>query len=48
MESADLSKKLTRKWPGLGPNVFEVDYGAMFEEYKEFKNEEVDRSETPM
>lgn len=25
-ESADLSKRTTRKWPGLGPNVFEIDY----------------------
>ena len=46
MESADLSKKKKRMWPGLGPNVFEVDYGALFEEYKEFK-QSPDRSETP-
>ena len=26
MESADLSKRQTRKWPGLGPSVFEVDF----------------------
>ena len=47
MESADMSKKSTRKWEGLGPNVFDVDYGSMFEEYKEFKNEEEDRATTP-
>lgn len=33
-ESADLSKRTTRKWPGLGPNVFEIDYGALSEAYK--------------
>lgn len=42
MESADLSKRTTRKWPGLGPNVFNVDYGDLFEEFKEFKNDEED------
>jgi len=36
MESADLSKRQTRKWPGLGPAVFEVDYAALFEDYKDF------------
>jgi len=35
MESADLSKRLTRKWPGLGSSVFEVDYANLFEEYKD-------------
>merc|ERR1711934_1184552 len=39
MESADLSKRATRKWPGLGPSVFEVDYAALFEEYKDLKKE---------
>jgi hypothetical protein len=33
-ESADLSKKLTRKWPGLGHSVFDVDYEAMFDAYR--------------
>ena len=37
MESADLSKRTTRKWPGLGPNVFIVDYAALFPEFKEFQ-----------
>lgn len=36
MESADLSKRQTRKWPGLGPAVFEVDYASLFEDYKDF------------
>jgi len=35
MESADLSKRKTRKWPGLGQSPFEVDYASLFEEYKE-------------
>ena len=35
-ESADLSKKLTKKWPGLGPNPFEIDYANMFDRYKDF------------
>ena len=29
MENADLSKRVTRKWPGLGKNVFEIDYEAI-------------------
>jgi hypothetical protein len=33
-ESADLSKRTTRKWPGLGANVFEIDFGALSEAYK--------------
>ena len=33
-ESADLSKRKTRKWPGLGPNVFEIDFAALSEAYK--------------
>ena len=38
MESADLSKRKTRKWPGLGQPVFEVDYASLFEEYREVKD----------
>ena len=45
MESADLSKRTTRKWPGLGPNVFIVDYGALFEDFKEFMDDEEDAQE---
>jgi len=29
MESADLSKRLTRKWPGLGDNVFKIDFASL-------------------
>jgi hypothetical protein len=48
MESADLSKRVTRKWPGLGPNVFVVDYAALFPEFSEFKTEgDDDRATTP-
>lgn len=47
MESADLSKRLTRKWPGLGANVFNVDYGALFPEFGEFKNE-AENTEEPV
>ena len=35
-ESTDLSKKAMKKWPGLGTNPFDVDYGTLFESYKEF------------
>lgn len=34
IEAADISKRTTRKWPGLGPSVFEVDYAELFEQYK--------------
>jgi len=48
MESADLSKRVTRKWPGLGPNVFVVDYAALFPEFGEYKAEgDDDRAVTP-
>jgi len=33
-ESADLSKRTTRKWPGLGANVFEIDFGSLSDAYK--------------
>jgi hypothetical protein len=33
-ESADLSKRVMRAWPGLGANVFEIDYGEINEAYK--------------
>lgn len=32
-QNTDLSKRPTRKWPGLGPNIFKVDF-SQFEEYK--------------
>jgi hypothetical protein len=44
MESADLSKRKTRKWPGLGEPPFKVDYEALFPQYKEVKEGE---EETP-
>jgi hypothetical protein len=34
MEAADMSKRVTRKWPGLGPCIFEIDYENLFEAYK--------------
>lgn len=36
MTNADLSRRTTRKWPGLGPNVFEVDYANLFPAYSEY------------
>lgn len=33
-----MAKRATRKWPGLGPNVFEIDYANLFEQYKDFKS----------
>ena len=47
MESADLSKRATRKWLGLGPNVFKVDYAELFEAYAEFKEPKPEEGETP-
>lgn len=40
MESADLSKRATRKWPGLGENVFNIDFAKLFPEYDETENKE--------
>jgi len=34
MESADLSKRATRKWPGLGKNVFDIDFADLSDAYK--------------
>ena len=36
-QKQDLGKRNTRKWPGLGHSVFEIDYASLFEQYKEFK-----------
>lgn len=44
MESADLSKRKTRKWAGLGEPPFKVDYEVLFPQYKEVKEGE---EETP-
>lgn len=37
-QNTDLSKRPTRKWPGLGPNIFKVDF-SQFDEYKNIGNE---------
>jgi len=36
-QKQDTSKRATRKWPGLGPCTFEIDFASLFEQYKEFK-----------
>ena len=36
-QKQDLGKRPVRKWPGLGPCVFEIDFAALFEQYKDFK-----------
>lgn len=37
-QKQDLSKRSTRKWPGLGSTVFDVDFANLFEHYKDFKS----------
>ena len=32
--NTDLSKRATRKFPGLGPSIFEVDFEKQFEAYR--------------
>lgn len=39
MNDSNLSRKPTKKWPGLGANPFTVDYAKMFDNYKQFSNE---------
>lgn len=39
MENSNLSRKPMKKWPGLGPNPFIVDYAELFDNYKDFKQE---------
>ena len=34
MAAADISRRQTRKWPGLGGNPFKIDYARMFEQYR--------------
>jgi len=46
MSSADLSKRKTRKWPGLGAPPFQIDYGKLFPQYRE-GNAEEDKPSTP-
>ena len=36
----DLSKRSTRKWPGLGPCIFEVDFAVLFDHYNDLKPDE--------
>jgi hypothetical protein len=33
-KNTDLSKSVTRKFPGLGPSIFQVDFEKHFEAYK--------------
>lgn len=35
IQSADLSKRKTRKWPGLGEPPFKIDYEKLFPQYKQ-------------
>jgi len=35
----DIAKKDKRKWAPVGPNLFLIDYGSLFETYKEFKHD---------
>lgn len=37
-----------KKWPGLGPNPFEIDYASMFDKYKELGGGGVQASATPI
>lgn len=47
-QSADLSKRKMRKWPGLGESPFKVDYEKLFPQYKEQpEGEEVPPSQPP-
>ena len=47
MQSADLSKRKTRKWPGLGEPPFKVDYEKLFPQYKEEKEADDAPANTP-
>ena len=42
MSNSDMSKKATQKWPGLGPNIFQIDLNTLMPEYEEAKNSEQD------
>lgn len=37
--NTDLSKRATRKFPGLGPSIFQVDFEKQFEAYNNIDNE---------
>jgi hypothetical protein len=36
-QKQDLSKRASRKWPGLGASIFDIDFGNLFDSYKDFK-----------
>ena len=48
MGSADLSKRKTRKWPGLGRNDFNINYEQMFEQYKSSQPETAAAEQTAL
>lgn len=33
ISNADMSRRKTRSWPGLGPNCFDIDYEKQFDAY---------------
>jgi hypothetical protein len=39
-QKQDVGKRNTRKWPGLGPCIFEIDFASLFEQYKDFKGKQ--------
>lgn len=43
-----MSKKLTKKWPGLGPNPFDIDYQTLFEKYKDIGDPSRAGASTPV
>ena len=36
-----MGKRATRKWPGLGASIFEIDFASLSESFKDFKDEAV-------
>jgi len=38
-QKADVGKRPTRKWPGLGQSVFEIDFASISESFKDFKDD---------
>jgi hypothetical protein len=36
-----VGKRATRKWPGQGASVFEIDFASLSESFKDFKDEAV-------
>ena len=47
MSNADMSRRKTRKWPGLGGNVFEIDYEQQFAAYQKKPADGDDKVEEP-